>query len=329
MPFATTPLSADPIRAAARLPSISRRVQGILSGKIMAGEIILGTETVTSLTIEVDQWGEERFLDLDAEWYPGTVLPTGNFTKTFETFKLGYWAFAMTQTDAFFREEGANNPNPLARENTTRYAGLSASYVMRSREKERIDLLTTVANYGVNTTDLASGAEWDTGTGDPLDDIRTAVQAIRDGVGADERMMRVFIPYDVWKEAHNFADFQAFRTSGGNVQSSGVGSIAEFSSYVNVDCFTDDAGMDYTLALGGTKTRPWGKNVIVYVRPDIANEEWGAPRFGTNFDYSLTGAITPFLDIKGGLVWHYPWIENGRAFIQQPLAGFLFRNAVT
>lgn len=329
MAFATSPLSADPIVAAARQPTISRRVQGILSGTIMAGERILGTEPSTTLTVEVDEWGEERLLDLDAEWQPGTTLPTGKFEQSFTPFRLGHWAFAMTETQAKF-DEDTNNPNPGSRFNRVRYQTLSASYVKRAREKERIDLLTTVANYGVNTADLAT-AEWNVAAGDPIGDITTAVQAIRDGVGSSERQIMCFIPYDVWKTRNAWVDFQAFRTSGGKTPGSGHGAIEEFSAYVGITCWTDDQGMDFILSLGGAKTRPWGVNVVVYTSKEMipAGMEWGAPSFGVSFDYTLTGATAPFLDQKGGFVWHYPWLENGRSFIQKPLAGFLFRNVAT
>ncbi len=326
MPF-TAPLSVDPHKDAGLLPSVSARVQGRLNSNVYPGELILGIENVATLQVVVEEWGDERFEDVDADHYPGTLINEVRFSKTFTKFDLGYWALDATETDERLELEGGSASRG-ARINRVRYAGFAGGFVRRGQEKRRSALLRDPANYGANTLDL-TGLEWGPLGDRILSDVIAGADAIHAGTGADDNEMSLFLPRDVWREARFDTGFVAFRRSGGKSEGSGLGTIEEMSQYLQINAWTDGRGLEVALTRGAAPTKLWGNDALLYV--DHARipgaDEWGVPTFGRVYRNQNLGAKTAWVDRRHD-VWHFPWKARERSFLQKAAAGFLFEDAV-
>lgn len=329
--MAFTQTSLDRTKDATFLPTVSRRVQGRLNSLIYPGEMILGIQTVETMNVVVEEWNDERFDDVAAEHSPGARINTVSFTKKFANFDLGFWALDATETDEFMTKS-ASSANAGVKLLRNRYAMFAAGFIRRQQEVRRAALLRDPANYGSNTIDL-TGLEWGAGGNRILTDVIAGADAIHTGTGAADSEMSLFLPRAVWREARFDVGFVAFLSSGGKQQVSGLGTIDQMTEYLGFNTWTDDRGLEVALTRGAAPTKVWPNDALLYVDharvPNAGDEDWGFPTFGRVYRNSFRrlGATTPWID-RHHDVWHFPWKDEERSFIQKAAAGFLFEDAV-
>jgi hypothetical protein len=326
-------LPADRHAAAGGLfPGVSTVVLGILDEVVFPGEMILGVETAKKFRVIVENWVEEdRFLDLDTRWYPGTKIDNATFTSDFQEFTLRYSAFETEETEAFFQLETANVEGAI-RKNRARYAAFAGGFVRRSDEVDREELLTTTANWGTNFTDN-SGTEWGAAGGDILADIDAQAITIRQNVGVGRRMLKLYLSPSVWDKAKQDVGFVAFRTTGGNITTSGFGTLDEMADYLSLprgNVWTNETGIQIITSRGGTRVPVWNKDAILYTAWDLipSSAEWGIPRLGVVFRNLGPGAAKPYFLPGEGRVWRFPWLGRERSFLLTNGAGHLFKDTV-
>jgi hypothetical protein len=319
---------ADRHAAAQLFPGVSRIVLGILDEIVFPGEEILGVENATGMRVLVENWTEEdRFLNINTRWVPGTKIDTVRFSKDFQEFQLRFGAIQAEETEAFLELSTGDGLTvaPITRQ---RYAAFGATFLRRFEEVERADLLTTTANWGTNFTDLTA-APWG-GAGDILADVDSEAITIRQNVGVGKRSLRLYLPPLVWDQAKFDAGFVAYRKSGGKMESPGLGTLQEMTEYLGINrAWSDDTGIQVIESRGGAREPVWKRDAILYAASDLVPSaaEWGVPRLGFVQRNKGPGAARAyFLDERR--VWRFPWLGRERAFLVTPGAGHLFKNAV-
>ena len=96
------------IAAGGLFPDVSRIVLGILSEVVFPGEEILGVETTKKMQVLIENWVEEdRFLDIDTRWQPGTKIDRVRFNSDKQEFQLRFAACEAEETETFFELEAA------------------------------------------------------------------------------------------------------------------------------------------------------------------------------------------------------------------------------
>ena len=190
-------------------------------------------------------------------------------------------------------------------------------------EKAQADLARTAGNYGAsNKTTLSGTSQWSdyTGTSNPVTNVETAKEAIRQATGKRPNTMVMGAAVMAKLRAHPVI-VDRLKYTGRDVATAEI-----LASLFGVDkvivgeaIYANDAG---------TFSDVWGKDVVLAYTETSSLADMGTPSYG--YTYNLSGypiAEVPYWD-RNTKTQYYPVTRSEQPVIAAASAGYLITNAV-
>lgn len=321
MTQATSPVSAQDLRAVAVDPSTSRELERRHSAIRLDAQRILGFEPTDRLQVRVHAMGDDDLIRrYETRRAPGTAFRSARINRSFRTFDLEHYGFEAYDSFEFFL---AQRMNPRSALTNLDYQLMVQHWMDIDFEMSVLELLTDTNNFSPSHVIDLAGIPLGTTT-DLKTTMRAAIKLLRDDSSKGEAALTWWVPYDSIQLALLDTNFQAALAATASNLSLAFPGAAQLSSYLGLPRTETDEqeSLDIVSPITVTRDRPWAFNMILYVDHQ-ANPVTGPGNFagrrnlGRVFQNTAFRARRPWRDDRFD-VWRFRQKAAQRAAVLNP-----------
>lgn len=300
-------------------PILTTHAQGYMRpGNI--GKLLFPVALVPAYGGQVLEFGKEAFRKYNTKRAPGTAIKRVTFGHAGKPYAIMPNALEATVPDENQNEALQVPGIDLAADSVD----LVLDVMELSHEYECAELARNAALYdSAHKVALVGQDRWAGTTGDPTDDIETAVEAIRQSTGA--RANIVALPASAFKACKSNPKIveRLKYTSSGSVTTEMLATLWDVGTVVV-------AGAVGASGQNDDLSDIWGDDVVVaYVAPAAGGNRRSAARPSYGYTYTISGMPAvkkPYYD-NNSLSWIYPVVADRQPVLSGITAGYLIQNA--
>ncbi len=299
-------------------PILTSVAQGYQNGSLV-GNNLFPLVPVAQRAGKIVTFGKESFMAYDTARAPGSAVKRINLGYSSGSYGLVDHALAAAVPIELLEEAKAVPGVDMA---SAAVRTVQNALTLRL-EVDQATVATTAGSYGSgNKTTLTSTAQWSdfSGTSDPINDIETAKEAVRSGVGL--RANTIVMGAKVFAKLRQHPKVvDRMKYTGRDVATAEI--LAALFGVQRV--LVGDA---ITATDAGVFSDVWGKFVVVAYTDLGSMAEMGRPSYG--YTYQLNGypMVEPPRYDEDTRTWLYDVADAVKPVLTAPLAGYLITTAV-